>query len=156
MSNIEIIKYEPCHAAEFERLNVAWLEKYFYVEPYDALVLANPQKYIFDKGGEIFLARSGEEIIGTLALMYHGDELEVTKMAVDERYQGLGIGKRLMQFTLNRAQEMKPSKIFLLTSSSLEAANGLYKRVGFVSVPLHAGDSTTYARCDRRWEMPIA
>lgn len=156
MSNVEIIKYKPQYAADFERLNVAWLEKYFYVEPYDAEVLANPEKHILNDGGEIYLAECEGEIIGTLALMYRGSELEVTKMSVDERFQGQGIGKRLMEFTLQRAQEMKPKKIFLLTSSSLEAANGLYEKSGFVSVPLHEGDNTTYARCDRRWELPVS
>lgn len=154
MSNIRIIEYESRYAADFERLNTAWLEKYFYVEPYDAEVLANPDIYIIGKGGVILLAEKDGEIIGTTALMYHGDDLELTKMSVDERFQGKGIGKMLMEATLKRAREMKPVKIFLLTSSCLKVANSLYEKSGFVNVPLLESDSTTYERCDVRWELP--
>lgn len=155
MSKIEIIGFEPRYAKDFERLNIAWLEKYFYVEPYDAKVLADPQQYFIDKGGEIYLLRDDEIIIGTLALMFHeGNELEVTKMAVDERYQGQGLGRKLMEFVLKRAQELAPSKIFLLTSSSLEVANNLYANSGFIKVPCRPEDSQIYERCDVRWELP--
>ena len=86
--------------------------------------------------------------------MYMNDALELTKMAVDDSHQGKGIGKLLMHAVLDRAHSMSPSKIFLLTSSSLEAANSLYAKSGFVNVPLHAGDNKMYNRCDRRWELP--
>ena len=31
----EIISYQPKYAEDFKNLNIAWLEKYFVVEPYD-------------------------------------------------------------------------------------------------------------------------
>jgi len=43
---IDIIPFEPEYAPHFYTLNVAWLEKYFYVEPYDEKVLSNPKEYI--------------------------------------------------------------------------------------------------------------
>ncbi len=155
MKNVNIIPYESRYAKDFERLNIAWLEKYFYVEPYDAQVLANVDEYIIAKNGEIILAEMDGEIVGVVALMYHGDELELTKMAVDENYQGQGIGKLLMQAALKRAREMQPAKIFLLTSSTLGPANSLYEKSGFINVPLRADDNKVYARCDRRWELPL-
>lgn len=150
----EIIDFEPRYAADFERLNIAWLEKYFVVEPYDAEVLANVQQYIVDKGGKVLLAKLDDEIIGTVALMYHGDDLEITKMSVDERYQGRGYGKMLMQVAIERAQLLKPAKIFILTSSTLDTANAIYEKFGFVQVPTSDKDQTQYERCDRRWELP--
>ena len=153
MENIKIIDYQPAYAKDFERLNIAWLEKYFVVEPYDAEVLGNPDHHIIDKEGIILLAQNNEEIVGTVALMYHGDALEITKMSVDEAYQGQGIGKMLMQAAIERAQSLKPGKIFLLTSSTLEIANAIYAKSGFVNVPLEEQDNKIYQRCDRRWEL---
>ena len=39
VEKVEIIAYQPKYAAHFYKLNVEWLEKYFYVEPYDEKVL---------------------------------------------------------------------------------------------------------------------
>ena len=45
----EIISYQPKYAEDFKNLNIAWLEKYFVVEPYDLEVLSFPEKYILEK-----------------------------------------------------------------------------------------------------------
>lgn len=57
LENLEIIKYQPKFATDFYKLNAAWLEKYFYVEPYDQKVLSNPQEYVIDPGGFIFFCK---------------------------------------------------------------------------------------------------
>ena len=155
---IEIIDYDPAYAADFTRLNIAWLERFFVVEPYDAQVLNNPQPYILDAGGEILFAKDTQSgaIIGVIALiMRDGGTIEISKMAVDESAQGAGIGKMLLHAAIERAKAYNPPSLYLLTSSSLEVANHLYKKLGFVSVPLHEGDTKTYARCNLRYEYPL-
>jgi len=152
-----IIDYRPEHAEAFERLNLFWLQKFFVVEPYDAKVLADPDQYILNAGGKILLAEdeASKAIIGTMALIYHdGNQIELSKMAVDAHHQGKGIGKQLMHAAIAQAQAMQPAKLFLLTNSRLGAANALYEKFGFVNVPLHATDTQCYQRCDRRWEYP--
>ena len=67
--NLEIIAYQPAYAKDFYNLNVAWLEKYFYVERYDKQVLSNPQKYVIDTGGFIFFAKYNNKIVGVVALI---------------------------------------------------------------------------------------
>jgi hypothetical protein len=67
--NIEIIPYQTKYAPYFYDLNVAWLEKYFYVEPYDQKVLSNPEKYVIDLGGFIFFAKYTTEIVGVVSLI---------------------------------------------------------------------------------------
>ena len=49
-----ITDFAPKYAKDFKTLNLAWLEKYFWVEPHDEEVLSNPQSYIIDRGGFIF------------------------------------------------------------------------------------------------------
>ncbi|MDL5047728.1 hypothetical protein QQ054_17060 [Oscillatoria amoena NRMC-F 0135] len=70
---MEIVSYEPHYAAHFERLNKAWLEKYFYVEPIDEYVLANPQEAILDHGGKILFAKHEGQIIGTIAMKWQSE-----------------------------------------------------------------------------------
>ena len=52
---LKIIPFHSKYTQDFYNLNVEWLEKYFYVEPYDEKVLSNPQKHIIETGGYIFL-----------------------------------------------------------------------------------------------------
>jgi putative acetyltransferase len=146
-SEIELIEYSDCHAGVFSDLNVEWLEKYFYVEPIDLEVLGDPQTHILDSGGAILFARQGAEIVGTVALKHHGEgRYELTKMAVTERRQGVGAGRRLLAAAIDRFAELGGSELYLESHSSLIAALSLYEAAGFVhSVP---PEPSRYARVD--------
>jgi hypothetical protein len=54
--HIDIIPFNDTLSSYFKDLNVAWLQKYFYVEPIDEEILAQPRAYIIEKGGYIFFA----------------------------------------------------------------------------------------------------
>ena len=89
MSEIKIIRFENKYAEDFKELNLEWLDKYNLTESHDLLVLDNPKETILDKGGCIFLAKAGDEIIGTAALMKEDNGVfELAKMAVIKKYQG--------------------------------------------------------------------
>ena len=108
---IDIIPFEPEYAPHFYTLNVAWLEKYFYVEPYDEKVLSNPKEYILKNGGFIFFAKINTEIVGTVALINQGNFFELSKMAVKPAYQGKKIGLQLMDYCIAlRLQENNSGK----------------------------------------------
>jgi hypothetical protein len=69
--------------------NLAWLKKYFVVEPIDNEILSYPKRLIIDKRGFIFLATAGGEIAGTFALIKIDDHIyELAKMAVGESFRG--------------------------------------------------------------------
>jgi hypothetical protein len=86
LENIEIVGYETKYASHFYDLNVAWLEKYFYVEPYDQKVLSNPKKYVIDPGGYIFFAKYATEIVGVVSIINQKSFFELSKMAVTPKY----------------------------------------------------------------------
>lgn len=93
---IEIIKYTEETKDFVKTLNYEWLEKYFRVEPGDVISLADPQREIIDRGGQIYYATYNGHILGTVSLLKVEDHLyELGKMAVTEEAQGLGIGKAL-------------------------------------------------------------
>jgi GNAT superfamily N-acetyltransferase len=131
-SEIEIIEYQPRYARDFRDLNYEWLERYFEVEPYDRIVLNDPQNQVIKLGGYIFFARVGGQIVGTCALLKHTDKkYELAKMGVTERFQGRGIGRRLVQVAIETARALDAETLVLATSRLLPAANHLYESLGF-------------------------
>ncbi|MFT3680046.1 MAG: GNAT family N-acetyltransferase [Ferruginibacter sp.] len=143
---ISIIDFDPRYAADFKNLNVAWLDKYNLTEPADIEMLENYQKGILDTGGAIWLAKAGDEIVGTAALINEGNGLfELAKMAVAPAYQGRGISKMLIEKCLDNAPPLGAVKIYLLSNSQLTTAISLYEKYGFKHVPV---TNAHYANAD--------
>ena len=152
-NNIAIIPFSEELAAHFTRLNTAWLQKFFVVEPVDAEMLANPKQFFIDKGSLIFFATINNEIAGTFALLKESDTVyELSKMAVDEKYQGRKIGNHMMEFAIAEAAALHATKIILYSSKKLANAIHLYRKYGFIEVPL---DSSLYKRADIKMEMEL-
>jgi ribosomal protein S18 acetylase RimI-like enzyme len=150
---VAIVPFRKELASHFRELNTAWLEKYFYVEAKDVEVLGDPEGSIIQKGGHIYFAQWGEAIVGTFALIPEGDGVyELGKMAVSEAYQGKSIGNKLMQHCLAQAAALGASKVILYSNTKLGPAIHLYRKYGFVEVPLGASD---YKRSNIKMEKTI-
>ncbi len=150
---IEIIEYENRYAAEFRKLNLEWLDKYNLTESHDLLVLDNPEETILKPGGSIFLAREGEFIVGTAAIIKeHADEFELAKMAVSPAYQGKGISRLLIESCLRRARELGARKISLFSNHQLTVALSLYEKFGFRQVEV---TGSPFATADVKMEMDL-
>lgn len=148
---MKIIDYRPELQPYFEKLNKAWLQKYFYIEPVDEYVLGNPQEAILDRGGRILFAEHRGVIVGTIALKPVGNgDIELTKMAVDEAWQGIGAGKMLFEAAIQAAKDMGARKILLYSNTLLETAIAIYRKFGFVEVPLEKG---LYERSNIKMEL---
>jgi ribosomal protein S18 acetylase RimI-like enzyme len=151
--NIEIIGFSDEFSKDFTRLNIAWLQKYFVVEPIDHEMLSEPKKFIINKGGYIFFAKADNKIAGTFALININDNLyELSKMAVDESFQGKKIGNKMLDFCLEEGKKLGAKKIILYSNTKLEPAIHLYKKFGFKEVPL---DSSEYERANIKMEINI-
>lgn len=153
MGKIEIINFEPQYSSRFYDLNVEWLEKYFYVEPYDKKVLSNPKEYIIDNGGFIFFAKLENEIVGTVALINQHDFFELSKMAVSPKFHGLKIGQQLMNHCIEFAKKQHWDSITLYSHRKLVPAINLYKKVGFVEIELE--QDSHYERSDIKMKLSL-
>src|SRR4051794_10633166 len=137
MSDITIMDYEPEHQPYFERFNRAWIEKYFWLEELDKFVLQHPREAILDKGGAILMAAWDGVVAGTVALRKVEDSVyEFTKMAVDEGYRRRGIAEALSYAAIERAKKRGASKVILYSQTGLVPAITMYKKIGFIEVPL--------------------
>lgn len=149
---VQIIEYQPLYKEDFKRINVEWIEKFFVVEQQDLLQLENPQS-IIEKGGQIYFAKLGNEIVGTAALIHDGnDEYELAKMGVSPTAQGLGLGKKLCMVTIEEAKKRKAKSLYLRSNRSLVPAISMYLSVGFVEVPL---DASHYKRANIKMDYPL-
>jgi DNA-binding MarR family transcriptional regulator/ribosomal protein S18 acetylase RimI-like enzyme len=143
---VQIIPFERRYAADFKRLNIEWLEKYFHVEPIDEEVLSRPQR-ILRRGGAIFLARHQGAVVGTCALLNAGNgRFELSKMAVAAGHQGLGIGRKLLEAAVAEYLARGARELFLESNSRLAPAIGLYESAGFAHAPRPA--PSHYERSD--------
>lgn len=129
---IEIIAYENQYHDDFKRLNLEWLDQYHLTESHDLMVLDDPGGTITGRGGFIWLAKAGQEIIGTAALIKeHDGVFELAKMSVTKNWQGRGISKKLLETCLAKAKEVGAKKITLFSNHQLQTALKLYEKYGF-------------------------
>lgn len=145
-TNYKIIPFDNKYSKNFYDLNVEWLEKYFYVEPYDEKVLSNPKEYIINNGGFIFFIKNEEKVIGTVAFINQNTFFELSKMAVLPEFHGQKIGKQLIDYCIEFAKEKKWDSITLYSHRKLVPAINLYKKVGFIEIPLEK--DVHYERAD--------
>ncbi len=135
--DIKIIPYRNRYASDFSRLNREWLEGFDLLEAADTKHLDFPRESIIDKGGQVFIAVSNDEVLGTCAAIRQGREVvEVAKLAVVQSAQQRGIGRLLVQTVIDHARRMGAKKISLVSSTRLVSALRLYASMGFVSKPL--------------------
>lgn len=153
MKGFEIISFDTRYSKNFYELNIEWLKTYFYVEPFDEDVLSKPETYIINKGGHIFFAKSGDTILGTVALMPTNDPLifELTKMAVLPNQRGQKIGQHLLQYCIDFAKENNLKALMLYSAKKLENAIYIYQKFGFVELELEK--DSPYKRSDIKMEL---
>ena len=131
-NGIEIIDYSERYHQVFKAMNLEWLDKYNLTESHDLLVLNDPKGTILDRGGFIWLAKAGDEIIGSAAIMNEGHGIfELAKMTVTKPWQGRGISKMLIETCLKKAKELGVKKLLLFSNSQLQTALKLYEKYGF-------------------------
>ena len=139
---LKIIPFESKHACHFKDLNIAWLEKYFYVEPKDDVLISDCENSILAIGGYIFMAEYENSIIGCFSLIPHlENHFELGKMAVAPDYQGLKIGQQLLSFAIDFAKKNNWVGITLYSSSKLPTALHIYRKYGFKDVVLEKVNS---------------
>lgn len=150
---ITIVYYEPIYQAAFKALNVEWISKYFKMEPEDFKALDNPQSYIIDKGGFIFVALKQGIPVGVCAMIksnYEKYDYELAKMAVSPAAHGEGLGYLLGMKVKEKAMEMGSKAIFLESNRQLTPALNLYAKLGFKEV---IGHKSPYERSDIAMEL---
>jgi GNAT superfamily N-acetyltransferase/predicted transcriptional regulator len=152
VGKIEVIPYDVKYREYWRIINQKWIETLFEMEQEDIINLNDPEKYVLDKGGEIYFALLDGEPVGAIALKkFTPTRFELSKMGVLEEARGHGIGNLLVEKVLERFKARGGKVLFLETNSSLVPAITLYKKYGFKEVP--PPENTPYARADYFMEL---
>ena len=153
MIDVLIVDYAARHRDAFRALNLAWIERWFTVEDADRRALDDPAASILAEGGHILMAERARETVGCCALIRESaDTFELAKMAVAESARGQGIGLVLGVAAIERARASGARRVELLTNSRLAPALRLYRKLGFVHVPV---GHTEYDRADVRMVLDL-
>ena len=152
IKKVEVLEYKPEHQAWFEKFNRNWIEKYFWMEPIDYAVLQHPEQHIIQKGGAILMVSVDKEMAGTVALKFvERGVYEFTKMAVDEKFRGQGVGETLAQAAIAKARKLGAAKIILYSNTILAPAISLYRKLSFNEIPLDG----PYKRSNIKMELVL-
>ena len=91
-----------------------------------------------DKNNELIVAENDGEIVGTLQVTFTpsisfqgGKRATVESVRVDEKYRGMGIGKELMFWAIERAKSENCVTIQLTTNADRRDAHRFYENLGF-------------------------
>lgn len=71
--------------------------------------------------------------------------VELVKLYLSPEYQGKGLGRKLMETSLEWAKENHHTQVYLETFAELASAVILYEKLGFKSVPEPMGESGHHA-----------
>jgi len=134
LDKIEILDYKPAYKKYFMTINREWLDKYLKAEPGDLKLLSDPKKQIINQGGAVIFARLKGKIVGTAALMRHGDIFELIKMGVTESARGKMIGTKLTLAIIDLARKAGADYLYLETHPTFKPAITMYTKLGFKQI----------------------
>lgn len=122
-------------AASLFREYAAWLGIDLSFQDFDTELLQLREEYGPPAGG-IILCKAEGQYVGCAAVReWDGKEAELKRMYLQPQQQGKGLGKRLLQETLELARELGYNSIRLDTLDRLQAALHLYRQHGFTETP---------------------
>ena len=144
-SPVESLRVEPATPADFAR--IAELTSGVYRD--EELAPEEYQRELRDVAGraaraQLLLARHGDAILGSVALVLDGDFREISDsddeaafrmLVVDRAARGRGVGELLVRACLDRARAAGKRRMVLSTDPSMHAAHRLYERLGFTRLP---------------------
>ncbi|UNK16184.1 bifunctional helix-turn-helix transcriptional regulator/GNAT family N-acetyltransferase [Paenibacillus sp. N3/727] len=108
-------------------------------------------------GGELWVAEVDGEIVGSIAITKSSDTVaQLRWFVLDENYQGMGIGKKLMETALNFCNEQNYQLVFLWTVSTLDTARYLYQKYNFRLTEEKQNEEWTGTKLiEERWDLNL-
>ncbi|PLR67187.1 bifunctional helix-turn-helix transcriptional regulator/GNAT family N-acetyltransferase [Bacillus sp. UMB0893] len=109
-------------------------------------------------GGELWVAEVNGEIAGSIAITKSSDTIaQLRWFVLDENYQGMGIGKKLMETALIFCKKQNYLHVFLWTVSTLETARHLYQKYNFRPTEEKKNEEWTGTiLIEERWDLSLS
>ncbi|MFZ1991217.1 MAG: ribosomal protein S18-alanine N-acetyltransferase [Alphaproteobacteria bacterium] len=130
-ANIKLIPIVPAQAQILAALHAEGFDEPWPVEAFTSL-LENPAR-----SGSLALA--GGEPAGFIMIQTTPDEAEVLTLVVARQSRRQGVGRRLIEWAIERSAGAGCVRILLEVSESNEAARALYSQAGFQQIGARSG-----------------
>ncbi len=82
----------------------------------------------------VVMLEDTKEIVGYIGIYKVFNEGDITNIAIDKKYRGMGIGTNLMLEAMNYIRKLEIKDLMLEVRKSNLVAQGLYEKVGFKSI----------------------
>jgi len=151
---VELRVFRVEDAVAFRELNEDWITKNFGIEAKDRETLGDPEGHILQMGGHIFMAYVDGSAVGCCALLLvRPGVFEVAKMTVAEAYRGMGIGRRMLAYTIAQGKALGAETLYLETNAKLLDAIHLYESLGFRHLSPESVAPSPYSRANVFMEL---
>ena len=81
-----------------------------------------------------YILEKENQIIGYIGLWFLGDQCQITKIETDRHFQGQGCASQLMEYALEKSEELHYQNVNLEVRVSNVKAIALYQKFGFKNV----------------------
>lgn len=133
LQDIGVRSYLPHYTHLWKKGGVEWYMRRCFADEVLESELSDPDI-------EFYFARSEYENIGILKLILHkplpdsdaGNALYLEKIYFVKEWTGKGVGRELIEFTFNRAKELKRDCVWLMAMDTAEKPIAAYQKAGFV------------------------
>lgn len=133
LQEIGIRSYVPHYTHLWKEGGVDWYMRRCFA--YEVLKIE-----LSDPNIEYYIAQAESQNIGILKLVLHKplpdsdveNALYLEKIYFVKEWTGKGVGRELMQFTFNRAKELKRDCVWLMAMDTSEKPIAAYEKAGFV------------------------
>lgn len=95
---------------------------------YDFIINYNEDK------GKLWIAEKDDVIVGAVGIVDRGEKAQLRWFILEKECRGLGLGKILLNNAIDYCKTKKYKSVYLDTTSELDAAIEMYKKMGFVKI----------------------
>ena len=154
--NIRLAK--PGEASYISYLHMKVYQELYQFRPiFEYYLLKGLSEFLHNSAGsELWVTEAEGKIVGSIAVVKSDEKgtAQLRWFVLDSQYQGLGIGRKLMQTALQFCKGAGYKRVFLWTVDILKAARHIYSSNGFQLTGEKANDEwADKTIIEERWEL---
>lgn len=126
---------------------------------FEAFVARTIAEYMLDNDakGRVWLAERGAELVGCSAIALRDGRIgQLRWVLVDPSSRGLGLGRRLVETSLDYCRKAGLQSVFLETTDGLPESQTLYESLGFTVVSNELAELWAGSRTLTRMRLSLA
>lgn len=160
LPEVTIRSFQPGDIGYVAHLHGQLYSKTFqFGQMFEYYVMKGLTEFMLDNaGGDLWIAEVNGQIIGSIAITLYSEQVaQLRWFVIDEKFQGLGIGKKLMDTAIAFCEAQGYQHVFLWTVHILEAARYLYRKYNFtVTEEKPNAEWTQSTIMEERWDLSLS